>query len=139
MKKVHLGIEIFAGDATNMLRIMLFVFKSPNGAGTPSLANVLDPTAATGNEPLAQRYWNDRTNYRMLYDKVFTVHTYKPFTRILIHKRIPKRFQMMTFRANAGLSTDIDTNMLLLGIISDSNAAPSPSWQYTGRVTYQDA
>lgn len=138
------------GDAYNTIRLMVAVVKVTNNQSaatffTPSY--FLQDTSTVNTSMTSQYNWDNRKNFKILYDKLIFVSdpavayangdTNLPFMRKgKVNVKLNRTAQ---FSANTGGSTDVEKNYLLMFAFSDSAATSHPTLIWQSRVTYRDA
>lgn len=132
-KNLYISGNIVAGDATNLLRMIIFRWK-PN-VGT-SVGSVL--TASTLGTALAphSRYYHDfLPQMRIIYDKLITVNAVsKP--QVAFKCVLTKGIKDVKAQFSAG-STNA-TNRLYVLLLSDSAAIPNPTVAFAVSIQFQD-
>lgn len=135
-------LALGTGDNHDRVRLMLLWDKLPQGSGIPAISDVLESTAV--NYVTANRNWVTRKGYRMIWDKVFTLYAPQSggvLTGTEHVVTIRKHFKLnkqTDFNANAGAAADIERNLLVLMLVSDSTAVDHPQVYGDIRVKFQD-
>lgn len=127
--------QVVAGDATNLLRVMLFRWK-PNTTLTtaPSVPQILQ-LQAVADAPLSPVYQDYKRGdqFEVLWDKLFSLDTYNPTDSFSFRINLPSSRPICY---TAGGTNGSDKFYLLY--ISDSGAAPNPSIQFWSRFLYYE-
>lgn len=129
VKKVVLRIQTITGDATNMVRVIVFIW-FPNT--TPAVGDVLT-TTSTAEAPLTQNVHDNLSKMKILYDSIIAVATSKLNDVRILNLRCNAKIQ-----AN-NASTTLGTNHVWIAICSDSSAATHPSLGFACQITFEDA
>lgn len=157
IKAIHytmriLGTEsaLITSDYFNTVRVIIFVYKHP--VGTANLTSVPAITGTKGllDNSVITRYidapysFDAKSNFRVLSDKRYTVSGISSSvdpgafnTDHVIEFRKTIRFKKplkQMFNAGAGATTDYNTNIVMIAIMSDSSATAFPSVQYSTRM-----
>lgn len=135
-KRIDLRFNIFAtaaaAYATNAFRMIVFQWKPDDAQQPPTVGQVIDtgftqPVFSPPNVLYKQ-------NYRILYDKLFSVHNSGPGSAgrhvIITNKRAQDKIRFAS--GNTG------TNMIYVLVISDA-AVQVPSWSYGALVHFSDS
>ena len=129
MRNLSLNYTCYAGDpAGNTMRVSVVYDKQTSGAPCAEA----DIWAQTGT-PESLRFWHSRSRYVMLYDKVHALDIDKP-TTVRVTRKINKFVKFGT--ATSGLVTNISKGSIYLFVVSDSGAAPSPTFNGFTRISY---
>lgn len=108
-----------AGDSYNVVRTLIVFDKQPDGNAFTQGDLIQGTTPADIIEPLRAIRKDSFKRFKILYDKVLTLHTYQPTKTIRF--RIPVHKQIKYTGSAAGIGT-IMTGALWLVMISDSTA-----------------
>lgn len=135
MRSLKLRYAITPGDATNMVRAIVFQWFDDT---TPTLASILEITGDV-LAPLSpykhDLQYSKPKMFHVLHDKLYTVDT-TTHTQVLGGCDI-RRFANRRVHFTEGSSTP-DNNRLMLAFISDSAAVNHPSVSYYARLSYDD-
>lgn len=137
-KSLTLRYQVRAGDADNMMRVVLIQWFGDTHAVVPS--GILDGTILGGaNAPLAGYRWDNRPNVKILYDKLHQLMqqngTIGP--NLAVEKiTIPSgKIKKMYLSATA---PEAQRGQLFLIVVSDSGAGSHPEFRATTQMTYTD-
>lgn len=131
-KSISIHGMLYAGDAYNFVRIIVFVDKATDGS-TPLSSELLQYTGSTST-PFSPYNWSFRDRFRILKDKT-----------IKVIDNMDNELQMFKFNTkvnyvnkfNTGVVTPI-TNGLYVMAISDSSAVTHPAILMYCRVMYTE-
>lgn len=145
--RFHMEVPLVAatGDNFNRVRFMVLMDKYPQAAGLPSIAQILESGGATPDLIVANRQWNLRRRFHMLYDKVYTLYSpqaggvtvgYMKHLFKQLHFKLHRK--KVTYFDNSGSANSIDKNMLVCVWVSDSAIPTHPVVTFDMRLKYQD-
>lgn len=132
LRSIQGRFQFIAADATNICRIIIFQwFIDTTVSGVSPL---VDQVIQTISNPLASYNHDGRYNFRILYDRTFSMDTTDDLTasgRIYIYKGLRRKVQY-----HGGVTGG--KNKIYILYISDSGAITHPSLTYYTRVTFSD-
>ncbi len=129
MKKAVLRLALVHQDSTNVVRLMVVKWFE---VGTPSLANILEAPAAGYNYPYAPINWNNRHQFRVMYDNMVASSTNT--NAVLVEKIFLKNLGPQQFQVG---STIPEQGSLYFVVVSDS-VASGPTLNLMWTVSYTD-
>jgi len=133
MKQVRIKLNLVAADTTNILRVILFIAKAPQGT-VPDYQQLLDTTIIPAT--LAFRLDGQNEQFTVLHDKTYAMVSLS--SSGAKQQRINKRINLKTNYGlgSAGTIADITYGALYLYIVSDSGASAHPAINGGVRVRY---
>lgn len=143
IKQVNLNWSMTVGDATNIVRIVFFQWLQET-AEFPLFGDIFmgDSTGQPWLQPYNYVY---RANYKILYDKVFTLSASAGNPAVIVkHLTIPAsrlRIKKMKYTSNGqfGFAADVIKGNLYYAFMSDSSITPNPQINLTTRMLFTDA
>lgn len=129
MKSLVLRMSIVHQDSTNVVRVMIVKW---NEVGTPSLSNILEAPALGQNYPYAPVNWNNRHQYRIMYDNLFATSTNT--NAVLVEKIFIKSLGKQQFQIG---STVPEQGSVYWIAVSDSPAS-GPTVSLMWSVSFTD-
>lgn len=130
--RLYLDYAIFPGDATNLVRVIIFQWK-PIDTSAPAPSDILQ-SVGNAYAPLSTYNHDSRFQKHVLYDALHSVDTYHPQIK---KKVIIKKFKPNRIQYTAGTVTG--QNKIYLLTISDSAASTHPSISLHTKILYKDA
>lgn len=128
---LDIRMQLVAGDATQAARFMI-VRWLPYTTGAPSITAILQGTGSA-LAPYQSFYHDQRDQFEVLMDKFIKLDTYHPTFNV--RKRLKLAKKMVKYTAG---STTNASNKLFVVLISDSGAAPNPSFSGVIRTNFSD-
>jgi hypothetical protein len=129
LESIKLGIELICGDATNIVRFIMFRWK-PNT--TPAAADIWQ-AVASNVAPLYQPLHDNMQEYDILVDKLYTLHSYQPVvTDMIIYDFKNPKVQYVS-------GTTTGSNKIYMYFVSDSGAATHPSLYFVSKLLFRDS
>lgn len=128
-KYLDIKIQLTNADASNILRVIIFVDKQPNGAACSS-TDLLEQPA---NPILTHMNFNNKQRFHILRDTQIVTDTDDPYTfmKMFIKYRTKSRYS-----GTGSAISNITTNAIYAFVVSDSNAATHPSYVLTSRLGF---
>lgn len=117
------GIIVLA-DSYNMMRIIVTEYNNEPAGGTPSGLDFLYRSPSSSYSYVWATYNRDNvpSHVKILYDKRFIVHTYRPIARFSMRFK-----RLKPIKYNTDTATSWTQNYYYIWFVSDSDAASHPS------------
>lgn len=129
MTSMNIRGSVMLADTTNYLRVILFVWKAES---TPINDDILSATFKGSTNYVLSPYHHDgRTNFTVLSDRTYSLHSDKTQINFNITKKLNKKILF-----NGGGTTA--KNHIWMMTLSDSAAASHPSISVVSRVRFRD-
>ncbi len=123
---------VYGADTTNMIRLVLFQWKPQS---TPTLGLIFQDLATWG--PITPLTHDTRDQYHVLDDRLLATSLNGP-NAVSFDFSVPKnRLLKQQCRFQGGTTTG--SNLIYLGLVTDSAAATHPLVQYNTKVWFHDA
>lgn len=129
MKNLLIRFSLVHQDSTNVVRVMVVKW---NEVGSPALGTILEAPALGQNYPYAPVNWNNRKQFRILYDNLFATSTNT--NAVLVEKVYLKRLGNQQFQVG---STIPEQGSLYILAVSDSPAS-GPTMSLMWSISYTD-
>lgn len=134
--KLHIIYETIIGDTTNLVRVIVIMWKQDDIDCVPQLVDIFE-------DPLVERplnefdFQNKPNEFAVLYDKIHVMNAGSGQSRIgfinLGVKQLPGNTTYENLTGSQG------TNKLYLLAFSDSSATPHPTFKAQGRLEFTNA
>lgn len=137
LRGIVLRFTLTGGDLTNIIRIICFQWRADSALQAPNAGNIIISTGDI-NSPLNH---DQRTNYRILYDKRFTTcgTTAAPTEatiRLGMVKQSAKNWAKTVYFDSGGLQ---GRNKIYILYLSDSAAITHPTISYRSLIEFNDS
>jgi hypothetical protein len=128
------------GDQTNMVRMVVFIDKSPNGA-KPSYGAVFQDSVYTGGSSDYFSFVNfdARKRFHILHDEIYMLSYAGPTGAVGFFTHKFTKPLISVFATETAATTNAGNNQLYLAYVSDSGAAPNPQLVYSARIEYHNS
>lgn len=135
LRKLFFDLEFNAADVTNQFRLIIIMWKVNSAYRVPQDGDILAHITTNLDHLHSHFNWDNRDQFRVLYNKTFSLCSSSPTQCKNMRKKISLKGKHIEFTA-AG--TDA-VNHIYFYIVSDSGATPHPTMQGYFRITYKDA
>lgn len=129
MKKLLMRLSLIHQDSTNVVRVMVVKWFE---VGSPGVTSILQATSLNQNQPYAPINWNNRHQFRVLYDNLFATSTNT--NAVLVEKIYLKNLGPQQFQLG---STIPEQGSLYLLVVSDSPSS-GPTMYLSWSISYTD-
>lgn len=129
MKKLLIRLSLVHQDPTNIIRVMVVKWFE---VGSPTVTSILQATSLNQNQPYAPINWNNRHQFRILYDNTFASSTYT--NALLVEKIYLKNLGQQQFQLG---STVPEQGSIYLIAVSDSPVS-GPTLNLVWSISYTD-
>lgn len=133
-KSLNFSFDLAAGDATNHVRVIFFLWKQNTISVTPTIAYLLSPYQGTTRAIDAPYNWDTRSNFKIIKDFNITLDTYHPIYKGHLRLNL-KKMPKISFDSG----TTNGNGQIYCCILSDSGAAPNPSVSFVSRLHFVDS
>jgi len=132
LKSLWFRYNVTVADASNQVRVILFIWKPNLSYASPAALNILK-TVTTPNQMTTCYNEDGEDMYRILYDKVHFLSAVGPVQAgALVTRKLNLKMDFAT-----GLSNGSNNVYALL--VSDSGAASDPTVNFTSRIAFTDS
>lgn len=136
INKLHLKYTVWAGDATNLIRVIVFQWKD-NDSTAPTLPDILTQAGGTPGYEYYGSYVHDNlgNKFNVLYDKLIGMNLASGAPKS-VNKNMNMKYFKKEIEFVAGGGNGF--NHIYMLAISDSAASTHPSLQFSSYLTYTD-
>lgn len=131
--KLTIRGTVVAGDATNLMRIIVFKFNGDSGVAAPVVTDVVPGFAGAAGDMWRPQNFSADKDQTILYDRVLSTSTQRHFTISLYGKRLGSK----KVRFNPGATTGFGKYYICFW--SDSAGVPNPTMEYRSVFEFTDA
>lgn len=132
LKSLWLRYNVTVADASNQVRLILFIWKPNLAYAAPAALNILK-TVTVPNQMTSCYNEDGEDMYHILYDKVHFVSAVGPVQAgALIKRKLNLKMDFATGSSNA-------SNNVYLLLVSDSGAVSDPTVNFTSRIAFTDS
>lgn len=134
LKAIELRWQVRYDDTNNLVRIMIFQTKDTFSTA-PEPSDVLRNLFGTVRAPLAPLYFDARSRFKVLYDRLVTVGDQSPRSvarKVMIY---PKKLARKKIHFYGGSSTHKVGGIYLL-MVSDSGGVSHPTVDFAGDIYF---
>lgn len=134
-KDLDMRFILTHGDASNIMRLVVFQFHNDDQTFTPGASTILDPTAVTaGNGVMAPYNNQNKDEFRVLMDRTYVLEAGAGLVK-KCYTTLRQRMRKIDYN---GTATHGAENLYLL-VISDSAAVTHPTITGESRLHFTDS
>ena len=133
--RFRFAIRPSATDGTNLVRVIVFRWLPDSNSHAPTTSDIL-LNVGSAETPMSVKQPQFRTQYKVYYDKLFSVDTQsntQKWRMVNLYKKLGVQKSVYQSTGTAG------TSKLYMLAVSDSAATSHPTMNYYGELRFTDA